>query len=269
MVGTPLKLVTTDAIEAHYTALIEQRGILPTVRKLNTLLRCCFKRAVRKNHLAQSPCEYLDPLPTVHPKGKPPMPLESFEAFVTAALEEERNAVWYLLLLATGMRPEESFALKWTDLDGRNILIERALVRPCRQVPGEPKWTFGPTKNKKKRTVKVDPQLVLLLRAHKAQQNEDKLLAGSAYVDHGLIFADKLGAPLWESTMGFQFKEVLKRAGLPENLSPYSCRKGAATALLRKGKNLKVVSELLGSGIGIIAMHSPTSRQTCSRRRRT
>jgi integrase len=42
------------------------------------------------------------------------------------------------------------------------------------------------------------------------------------------------------------FKPILRRAGLPESLTPYSLRHSCATLLLAQNENPKVVSERLG-----------------------
>ena len=89
--------------------------------------------------------------------------------------------------------------------------------------------------------------MAVLLRHHRAQQNQEKLAAGPAYDDHGLVFANELGAPLHlDNLRNLNFKRILERAGLPLNLTPYSLRHSAATALLKDRESLKVVNELLG-----------------------
>ncbi len=126
--------------------------------------------------------------------------------------------------------------------------MNRALVRFVRKAEGLPKWRFEPPKtDKSRRTLALEPEMAELLRQHRDQQNLEKEYAGSAYEDLGLVFANELGGPLYlDNLRARNFKRVLQRAGLPSNLTVYSLRHSAATALLKERESLKVVSELLG-----------------------
>lgn len=107
-----------------------------------------------------------------------------------------RLGVLFLLALVTGMRPGEYLGLKWSDFsdDFRKVTINRVLVRPNKIIKGEPSWCFEAPKTKmSRRTLALDDTLLKHMKQHKAQQNSERLAAGPAYGDWGLVFANEPG----------------------------------------------------------------------------
>jgi integrase len=80
----------------------------------------------------------------------------------------------------------------------------------------------------------------------------DQLELGDDYVDHGLVFATRLGTPLIPRNVIRAFKLALERAGLPQRIRVHDLRHAAATLMLAAGVHPKIASERLGhSNIGI------------------
>ena len=70
--------------------------------------------------------------------------------------------------------------------------------------------------------------------------------AGSLWEENGLIFASEKGEPLdRRGTVKYQFKKLLKCAGLPD-IRFHDLRHTCATLLLGRNVNPKIVSEMLG-----------------------
>lgn len=66
------------------------------------------------------------------------------------------------------------------------------------------------------------------------------------WVDHGLVFATKVGTPMNRHNLNARsFKHLLKRAGLPDRRF-HDLRHTCATLLFSKGVHVKFVQELLG-----------------------
>lgn len=193
------------------------------------------------------------------------------KAFLAAAEEQGiQEHAFFSLALETGMRKGELCALKWEDLDWKagTITVRRTLRRIERD--GTP--VFGPPKkprNKRgtgKRTLVLTPEMLALLRKHRAHQNEVKMRyrqGAAPYRDHGLIFAREPkgwerpllpGAPLDYHHMGERLLDpLIKKAGVPR-IRFHDLRHTAATLALRAGVPLKVVSDRLGhAGIEITA----------------
>ncbi|MBI3927910.1 MAG: site-specific integrase [Armatimonadetes bacterium] len=246
----PLTSVTPLDIQERYSAMMAAGTGPHGVRKLHAVIRQALQQAVRWRELGVNPALSVD-LPRI--KRKPELRLlaaDEFPRFLAAVVEEVRLAALWVLALATGMRPEEYLGLKWDDFSPtlRKVTIVRVLVRPLKVIRGKPTWYFeAPKTEKSRRTLTLDPPVVLLLKQHRAQQAAEKLAAGPAYQDYGLVFATELGEPVRSDNLRKRnLKRILKRAGLPENLTLYSMRHSAATALLKDRESLKVVSELLG-----------------------
>ncbi|MER6593472.1 tyrosine-type recombinase/integrase [Micromonospora purpureochromogenes] len=65
-----------------------------------------------------------------------------------------------------------------------------------------------------RRTLYLTPPLVELLRRHRARQAEERLAAGEAWQDHGLVFPSEVGTPLDPGNFSHRFSALCKRAGL-------------------------------------------------------
>jgi integrase len=100
-------------------------------------------------------------------------------------------------------------------------------------------------KSGKGRSVRCSQRATEALRSHRARQNEERLSVGPLWQDHGLVFPSGVGTPLLGGNLNRAFKDLLKRAGLPE-IRFHDLRHTCATLLLSKNVNAKVVSEMLG-----------------------
>jgi hypothetical protein len=94
---------------------------------------------------------------------------------------------------------------------------------------------------------------MLVLRAHRKQQAEERLAWGPGYVDGDLVFARENGEPTHPERFSDVFERTVRRLGLPR-VRLHDLRHGAATAAIRAGVPLPVVSKMLGhSSIAITA----------------
>jgi integrase len=83
------------------------------------------------------------------------------------------------------------------------------------------------------------------LRAHRLRQKEERLRAGPAWAETGLVFTTTIGTPLDARNLVRHFHETLQRAGLPRKRF-HDLRHTAASLLLAMGTDLRVVQEVLG-----------------------
>lgn len=246
----PISTITPNDIQDLYSEL-QGRGVGPAgVRKLHAVIRQSLDQAVKWRELGSNPALSVD-LPKLkkNREMKVIAPAD-FPKFASAALEEPRLGVLFVLALVTGMRPGEYLGLQWSDFstDFLKVTINRVLVRPNKVKEGEPRWRFEAPKTKKsRRTLALDRTMIKHLRQHRAQQNAERLLAGEAYDDHDLVFANELGGPLFLCNLRNRtLKKILRRAGLDKGITMYSLRHSAATALVKERESLKVVSAMLG-----------------------
>ncbi|MBX6772229.1 MAG: site-specific integrase [Chloroflexi bacterium] len=127
------------------------------------------------------------------------------------------------------------------DREAGSLTVQQTLERAGRHP------RFGTPKTaRSRRTVPLPAELVALLRAWKAQQNQERLLLGPAYRDYGLVFTLPDGGPIDHHNLSRRdFARLTAQAGLPR-IRFHDLRHASATALLAAGTHLKVVSERLG-----------------------
>jgi integrase len=160
----------------------------------------------------------------------------------TAKANGSQAAALYTLALDSGMRKAELCGLQWKDLDmdQRRVSVVRQLVK----IGHEP--MFGPPKNGKVRTVDLDERTIDLLRKHKAAQAAQRLLLGTAYKDHGLVFTRHFGQPVLMNNLGQrEYARLLEQSGV-KKITFHGLRHTCATLALKAGIPVKVVAERLG-----------------------
>lgn len=95
-----------------------------------------------------------------------------------------------------------------------------------------------------RRTISMPEIVGRALREHRVRQLQERLLAGSRWQEHGLVFTSTIGTPLEPRNMVRHFHQVLRQAGLPR-FRFHDLRHTAATLLLAQGVELRVVMEVL------------------------
>jgi len=103
----------------------------------------------------------------------------------------------------------------------------------------EPKTAGG------RRSVALTPVCVIALKEHRERQDATRELLGSAWRDNDRVFTVGDGGPRAPRTFIRRYHELVKRADVPM----YPChgvRHAHATALVRQGVHLQIVSERLG-----------------------
>lgn len=276
-----VRLVSLRAghVQAIYNAMAE-RGLAPaTISNLHRVLSSRLAKAVELGHLAQHPLAGAAP-PAERRREYRVLSQAEARIFLEEVERDDLAALWTLLLL-TGLRPAEALGLQWTDLEGDRLSVRRALVRLAKGA-----WQLEETKTRRPRSVTLPGPALRALQRHRAAQNQTRLLVGSQYGSHGLIFASTFGRPLrWDNAVRRHFAPILARtavrlAGLttPEapqksagrparrewesdrgkveeralevtglaRMRPYDLRHSAATLLLASGEHPKIVAELLG-----------------------
>lgn len=249
----PVAKVTTMMVQDFYSMLAghvgktakgNPRPMGPSgIRKVHAVLRAAMETAVAWRIRPDNPVRYAKP-PKLEQKERPAISGEMARRFVEAMAGVEKGIV-FLVALATGMRPQEYLALKWTDLDWatRRLSVGRVMTR----LKGGGWIMEEPKTQKSRRTIVVPPGIIPALREHKARQNEERLRAGRLWLDEGFMFTNELGAPLHTNAIsGRAWRRAKKAAGLPEGVRPYDLRHACATVLLEAGEDLKSIADQLG-----------------------
>jgi integrase len=156
--------------------------------------------------------------------------------------EDDRLKAHYVTALGTGLRQGELLGLRWEDVDLR---LHRLRVRHTLANVGGTLTLLEPKTDRSRRSVMLPDAVVTELRAHRTRQKEERLLAGSRWVDSGHVFTTTIGTPLHAATVTRAFQAALTRADLPDSRF-HDLRHAAATFLLAQGMTLEDVKQLLG-----------------------
>lgn len=130
--------------------------------------------------------------------------------FLAVAVKERLHVAWRLSLY--GLRRGEVLGLRWEDIDlaAKTLTINQTRVLVDYEIEIKP-----PKSDNGLRTLPLDDALVAALKALKAKQASEKLVAGEAYVGSGYVVVDELGQEAHPEWFSDEFERVLKRAGLP------------------------------------------------------
>ncbi|MHB8648122.1 MAG: tyrosine-type recombinase/integrase [Thermomicrobiales bacterium] len=168
------------------------------------------------------------------------------------AAKDDRLAALYAVAIASGAREGELLALRWIDVDWDRgtIRIQRTLQRMTGGLAfGEPKTASG------RRSIPLGASAMDALRGHRVAQAAERLGAGGAWQDCGLVFASEVGTPIDAGNLlRRSYRPLLARAGLPR-IRFHDLRHTAATLLLEAGTHPRVVAERLGHSTPSLVMN--------------
>jgi integrase len=125
-----------------------------------------------------------------------------------------------------------------------------AHARECAQRAGGG-WRFTrrkgvkPGRGRFKLIIVLPAPLVAQLRAHRSQQNAERLAAGNAWQDWDLVFCEPSGAPIDPHDDWEDWRSLLAAVGVRE-ARLHDARHTAATLLLEQGTDIRVVQQVLG-----------------------
>ncbi len=154
-----------------------------------------------------------------------------------------------ILAVHSGLRLGEVLGLCWLDVDLERgcITIRRAL----QYLSGDGLALREPKTPRARRTIPLGQTAVETLKRLHVRQMEERLAAGPAYEDSGLVFTDPVGHALKPYSVSHRFAAFVRASGLGP-LRFHDLRHAHATLLLTRGVHPKIVSERLGhASIGI------------------
>lgn len=183
-------------------------------------------------------------VPTVPPETRDPARVwspEQVAQFLEYA-EHDRLGLLYRIILLHGLRRGEALGLLRADLskDRARVKVWQTVLHVAgRIVIDTPKTRAG------ERALSLDSGTAELLRGHLRQLKEERLAAGEAYQDHGLLFCREDGTPYSPDHVSKRFQRLAAEADLPP-IRLHEARHTAATLALEAGIDRKIVSTRLG-----------------------
>lgn len=146
------------------------------------------------------------------------------------------------ILLFTGMRSGECFALRWEDIDFEKMSI--SIRHTLNDIGGKHELTSPKTK-KSIRTIGMSETVASVFKAQKEYIDELKIALGENYAHPEMVFPSANGNYRDRSSVLTSLKRFTKCTEF-EGLTLHKLRQCNATMLLNMGVDLKVISDHLG-----------------------
>ena len=236
-----LKTLSAADVQRFYRAKLDSGLSSATVHKLHVLLHKALKQAERWGLVSRNVADDVDP-PKVHKEEVRPLTNEQARKLLNM-VQGDRLEALYVVAVQSGLRQGELLALRWEDVDleARTVQVRRTITR----YGG--KHTIGPAKTAKgSRTVKLTRDATEALQEHLERQLAEIDKVGDKWQENGLVFCTGKGTLINPTNLRRRsLAPLLQRAGLPA-MTFHQLRHTAATILLLKNVNPKVVSEMLG-----------------------
>lgn len=256
--------IDKKVIQDYYFKMAESYSE-STVKKTRTLFNAVFNYLVNANIITENPASGIQ-MPhkskyAVKKKEHAFMSLDDAEKFYETCFMKAdstyagiktgeyiygRNAHFCTIILYTGMRIGEAYALTWKDVDFKNGIITINKTKENIKINNKYEWKVDTTKRESSNRV-----IPLANRARKSFEYL-KLISPNAK-DTDEIFLTANGRTPSQSTLTRSLHAIMKRAGLnPEGFGLHDLRHSFGSMLLEKGwkenkpVDIKVISELLG-----------------------
>lgn len=233
--------VDARAVQSFVTNMNES-GLSPrSIEYAHRVLHIALEDAIRQHLLVRNPCDHTK-LPKKIKRAPTVLTMKQVGTLLAKTADDSLQALW-MLLLTSGLRPQEALALKWSDLDieGKWLSVQRNLVDN-----GHGVFSLADVpKADSYRRIGLPESTVALLQKHKVRQNAEVLLGGPDYDRADLIFANSVGHYTDPNLVRRRWKAALKAAGLP-SVRLYDTRHTHLTALLANGADLAWVAARAG-----------------------
>jgi integrase len=211
-----------------------------SVQYLHAVLRHALGQALRWGLVGRNVASLVDPPRAQRPEVRPLSPEQARD--LLKLLKSDRLEGLYSVALGVGLRQGEALGLHWSDVD---LEAGTLTVRVTLQRIGKKIEFVEPKTARSRRTIALPAVAVAALRRHRSRQLKERLVAGTDWKEHGLVFASSIGTPLDSRNVTHRLQEMLDDAGLPR-LRFHDLRHTAASLLLAQGVHPRVVMEILG-----------------------
>jgi len=244
----PLTALRPQHIQDYYARALDAgrrdgKGGLSarTVHHHHGVLYEALKHAVKHGILIRNVAEAVDP-PRPDYREMATVGAEALNTLLEAA----RATPYYVLFYTaayTGLRRSELLALRWhhVDLD----LATLSVVETLHHLHSGEYVIRQPKSKRSRRLVSLSPSLAILLREHKAEQEDIRRQLGAPLQDNDLVFSHPDGSPIEPNSVTKAFRKLARSVGL-YGLRFHDLRHAHATLMLQQGIHPKIVSERLG-----------------------
>lgn len=254
VINTHLRFTIGEAAVTDVTAsvlddLYQHLSCGPTrTRRVHNILSAAFGQAVKWGWIRANPATNATP-PTIKPATQTTPTAADVGAIVEAA-ETVRYGMGLFVRLAavTGARRGELCALRWTDLEGDELVISRAISRAATgTIDGLTGLVEKTTKTHAARRLVIDTETVAAIRTHRKTLLERALRCGTHMVDNHRLFSDDpAGEVPWRPEQVSRWFRAARTAANVPAVRLHDLRHYVATQSLAAGADVRTVAGRLG-----------------------
>lgn len=232
--------LSVQDVQAMVTKQQEQGLASKSIQYIRGVLRTALNDALRWE-LVHRNVAALARVPSV--ERKPINPLSPQEArILLAASRYDRLGTLFAVALSLGLRQGEALGLTWDRVDLANRLIH--VDRQLQRVDGKLQLVSLKT-TASRRSLPLPDSIALKLEGHRFDQADERRIAGSRWIETGLVFTSTVGTGLDGTAVTKRFQKFLDRAGIPPRRF-HDLRHSCASLLLTQNVAPRVVMEILG-----------------------
>lgn len=260
-----LKLID---IQKFYNNLVSNGCTIIRIKNIHKIIRP-FVRYLYDNNIIIKDFSKAIILPKEDEKTKlarenkiVPFTLDEEKKFLSA-IKGHHLEMLFVTALYSGLRQGELFALTWDDINFEKAYIDvnktyRYIADVSRDGRSNGYSSIQTPKTTKSiRKVPIPQFLVKMLLQYRNDQRLQKIKYADIYQDNNLVFCNKLGSYLVDSTVARQYKIILKNNKIPMRKF-HDMRHTFATRLFELGEEPKTVQELLGHSTVSITLNTYT-----------
>ena len=234
IVKVTLARLSVADVERWHTRLRKAGKADPGIRNLHGALRAALAQAQRWGWVSTNAAS-LARLRSTKVKQRTSMSVDDVLNVIDAAATIDPAAGLALRVAAVaGARRAELASLRWTDLDGDQLLIDSA-IEVIRNGDGKPELHEAATKTANSRTVTIDPETLAMINALRVEREPYGPWMFGLGPD--MISPDRIG---------WWWKRTRTLAGIDERWRLHDLRHWSATVAIGQGHDVRTVAGRLG-----------------------
>ena len=209
-----------------------------TLKDVRGILHAALDKAVSCKYINSNPCTGTE-IPKVVKPDICILNRDHIKAYLQAC-DTDPYGDYLKILLYTGARESEIMGLPWDNVD-----FEKGTITIDQQLENRT-YNITTTKTSTARTFKPADIVMDILRARKAQQEEDKKKTEGFWTDtNNLVFTDNIGNHYAHNTVRKHFHKITASIGLPD-MRVHDLRHSYSVLAIQAGEDIKTISSTLG-----------------------
>ena len=212
-----------------------------TIVRVHMVLSLVLAHAERRGAIARNVAK-LAVVPPAPTKQSRSMTLDQARSFLDANQGDRLWSLW-VVMITTGLRPGEALGLPWDAVD---FQAGRLTVRQALRRGADGRYEVGPPKTRRStRTIDLPRPALDALTARVGAREIERVVAGGAWHDTGLVFTTTIGTIIDPSNLRHALDQACARAGLG-HWHPHELRHTAVSLLSDRGVPLERIADMVG-----------------------